>query len=306
MLQYWTQSVELDLTAGRTREAYETLAEVLTPFESSAYSREFCRVARLLLNVSDWVSEHGQYPKFERVFRAHIEMLSYLGEHKEVEGLLQQYERTVPVRDSRYIAYAELRCTTKWLQGEFKEAVEWGRTGKHLKDTSQVDTDISIDHALALAERDAGNSEVALQSFLNGEPLSRVVDPRELTKERGGPFYGNIGRCLHLMGQVESALVCYQKSALLIETDPTYEHVINQGYIRAWVGELLVAREEFQMAAEFYAAAAAKWKHVFPSRACKMADLARQVRQRVGRTPLAERDSESLFRGWIFGHEFAA
>src|SRR5206468_2226343 len=174
----------------------------------------------------DWVTQHGNYPSFDRVFRAHVEMLSYLGENVEVDDLLQQYERTVPARDSRYISYAELRCTTKWLQGDFKQAVEWGRVGKALKENSHVDTAVVIDHSLALAERDAGNSEVALEIFLNGEPLIRVVDPEELTKERGGPFYGNIGRCLHFMGQVDAALVCYQKSALLIETDPIHEHVI--------------------------------------------------------------------------------
>ncbi len=118
--------------------------------------------------------------------------------------------------------------------GGFEDAVMWGKTGLKLQKLSKVATNYNVQHSLALAERDAGCPEEALTVFLKGCTLADAVNPKELdTDQRDGSFYGNIGRCLQFMGQIESALTCYQKSALLLEKNPQYEHVMNQGYIKS-------------------------------------------------------------------------
>jgi tetratricopeptide (TPR) repeat protein len=99
---------------------------------------------------------------------------------------------------------------------------------------------------------------------LQGRNLHEVIDPEELDEQRNGAHYGNIGRCLHFMGQVDSALICYQKSALLIEKDPKHEHIVNQGYARRWIGELLLAQKQNRLAAIFLEAARRKWERVSP------------------------------------------
>jgi tetratricopeptide (TPR) repeat protein len=235
------------------------------------------------------------------VFETHVDLLSYLGESAEVDQLLDDYGRTVVEKDARYISYCEMRSFSKWVRGDFSEAVEWGRTGKDLAVSSGVDTHRDISHTLALAERDAGRPELALSVFLRDLSLSQLKDPEELDEDRGGAYYGNIGRCLHLMGQSDAALTCYQKSALLIEKDPRNQRVLNQGYIRLWIGELLIARQQFRLARVFFKAAHLKWRDVYPARAAGALDLARQIEQR---SVLKRTDDDAVERtclDWILG-----
>lgn len=302
ILQYWTQNAELDIAAGKIGDAFLTLAEAAVPFMTSAYPREFARVTRLLLSKANWVVDHTKYKTFEQVFKAQAWVLSFLGEYQEVDNLLDMYEETVPNRDGRYINYCGLRCTSKWVRGEFTSAVDWGKIGKNLKDSSDIDIESDVAHELALAERDAGQPESALPVFLDGRHLSEVTDPDELDEDRDGAHYGNIGRCLHFMGQIDSALVCYQKSALLIETDSAREHVMNQAYIRLWIGELLAAREHYRLAYVFFLAARAKWKNISPPKAQNVTLIASQIRDHVKDfAQIDDSGAEKICHDWILG-----
>jgi tetratricopeptide (TPR) repeat protein len=115
---------------------------------------------------------------------------------------------------------------------------------------------------LALALRDGGEVDESLAAFLGVESLDAVIDPEELDENKGGAYYGNIGRCLHLMGQIDPAIICYRKSAILIEKDPSQEHVVNQGFARKWIGELLLLKGEKCDAKLFLDAARRKWEQV--------------------------------------------
>jgi hypothetical protein len=55
------------------------------------------------------------------------------GEFSEAEMLLSQFEKTLE-RDARFIGLCEMKCTLKWIQGDFAEAVAWGRQGRDLSD----------------------------------------------------------------------------------------------------------------------------------------------------------------------------
>lgn len=306
LLQYWTQNAELDLEAGRFSEAFATLAEAGAAFLASAYPREFCRVARLLLSRVDWVKHHVKFSAFESVFWSYVRHLCYLGEYEEGDRLLDQYAATFAGKDSRYINYCEMRCFANWVRGSFATALEWGWEGKKLKES--VDTTYQIDLSLALALRDAGHPEVALPIFLQGRQLKDVLNPdvlHDYTTEGyqlAGAYYGNIGRCLYFMGQIDSALVCYQKSALLIEQKTNLEHVLNQGFIRYWIGEILVAREELRLAGAFLRAAYLKWREVCPPRASQVDAFFKQTRSRIDGPPYPEdMDVEKICLDWILG-----
>ena len=273
-------------------------------FKASAYPRELVRATRLLLSSIDWVSEHEKFKPFDFVFSSHIEILSYLGETAEVDYLLSRYEQTVPHRDARYINYCYMRSLSSWVRGDFQSAIEWGKTGAHLVKVSDVDSKFShnVIYTLALAERDAGHPASALPTFLEGRSLADVVDPEEFDQSRSEQHYGNVGRCLHLMGQIETALVCYQKSALIIERNPVTEHVLNQGYIRTWIGELLIGREELMLGYVFLLAAARRWRQVAPPKAALVSSLLRKVEGRLGRLVPIDDEAERICVEWILGH----
>jgi len=301
ILQMWTQDAELDIAAGLYDEAFGSLAIVCEAFAASRYSREFVRVARLLLDESDWVRNFEKFRLFETVFRRHVYILSELGENNEVDALLDRYSETTPDKGPRYIDYCDMRCHSSWARGDFESAITWGKIGRDVKVSSGMDTQADVAHNLSLAERDGGRPEAALPFFLAGRSIAEVTSPGELDTARDGSHYGNVGRCLHLMGQISGALVCYQKSALLIEKNPTSEHVLNQGFIRAWIAELLVAREQFELAAVFYRAAYLKWVDSSPPRAARILPQSRMIDRRIRGKQTVDSEVEVTCRRWING-----
>ena len=305
VLQYWTQNAELDITAGKIEDAFSTLAEVAEAFLVSAYPRELARVTRLLFAKVDWVTEHGGFKQFETVFKAYSRMLSHLGETVELDALLDQYEQTVPNRDVRYVGYCESRCYSLWFRSEFSKAVEWGRRGQELLEESGADSKFNrqVQYTLALAERDAGRPEVALPVFLGGRQLAEAIDPDELDEARGHVHYGNIGRCLHFMGQTESALVCYQKSALLLERSSAQENVLNRGYGRAWIGELLAGRGELRVAYAFLRSALLLWEGAAPPKTVQVLRMIEGIVVRGGRPQIKDREIENVCIRWILGSD---
>ena len=103
------------------------------------------------------------------------------------------------------------------------------------------------------------------------------------------------------MGQINLALICYQKSALLIEKD-RHKHVMNRGFIRRWIGELLIGREQYKLAANFLEAARLKWEQVSPPRAFQVSMLQERFKEKL---PLLNDSSpdeiEGKCRDWIVG-----
>jgi tetratricopeptide (TPR) repeat protein len=195
-----------------------------------------------------------------------------------------------------------MRCTALWNKGEFAAAIEWGKRGQELKSNSDVDTVRDVSHSLALAERDAGYPDKALDVFLDGRPLHEVLDPDELEEIRGGAYYGNIGRCLQMTGQTDAALICYQKSAILIEKDLRNEHIRNQGFIRKWIGDVLIAKEQYKLSLVFLRSAYLKWASVSPPRAGEVSALIGQLIMRVGPVEeIRESDIEKICLDWILG-----
>ena len=187
--------------------------------------------------------------------------------HNASEDLLTQYEAAIPGTSAQFILLCDLRCYADWYAGKYDLAIRWGEKGERLKERTSVDTKFSTKHNLALSRRDAGRVPEALESFLVGESLETVVKPGERLQGKQASFYGNIGRCLFLANRLAEALVCYVKSAQLLEDSLTHDEHINKGYIRSWIAELLMQQEEFKLAAASYRAAECIWNDSSPPRA---------------------------------------
>ncbi|GIQ77824.1 hypothetical protein BraRD5C2_62740 [Bradyrhizobium sp. RD5-C2] len=264
-LQNWTENAELLIEAEKYEQAFDTLSDVAYAFYASDAPGEFSRVARLLFRRIDW-KNHPAYGRFDRVLGRHFRILVNLGRESEYVELLKDYKGTMPAKDARYINYCALRSHMHWTRLEHTEAVKWAEAGKALKDRTNVDTRFNTDHELALARRDAGYPELAIDYFLNGISVDEILDPDEFDESKGESFYGNTGRCLHLMGKIDEALVCYRKSALVLHRSPR-GHAENKAFVRNWIGELLIAKGEFCNAKTFLEAAEAIWNLVAPTRA---------------------------------------
>jgi len=236
------------------------------------------------------------HSSFDEVYGVFVELLANLGHVDAATEALTFYEATLEGKDARYIHYCDMQCYLHWVSGEFPLAIKWGLAGEELRATG-VDTAFSSAHHLALAQRDSGAVDPALKYFLNGRSLEEATDPGKVDVDLDGAFYGNVGRCLHLMGQAEPAIACYRKSARIIEDDAKGLHE-NQAYIRQWVGELLHARGEKEFARHCFEAAIEKWSVMSPPKANRLRTLVTSMYE--GSNELIDPVySEASFLAWI-------
>ena len=104
------------------------------------------------------------------------------------------------------------------------------------------------------------------------------------------------------MGQIDPAIICYRKSAILIEK--TRLHVENQGFIRKWIGELLLVKGEFCAAKTFLEAAKQKWLFVSPPRVKALDDTLKGIEIQTSQCPpLTPQNVERFCLAWIYGRE---
>ena len=266
ILEHWTRKADLKITFGRFEEATSTIAEIALPLVNRGYSEEMVRLTMRLLGELNWAEACSSYKDFDTVFEKCLIVMTQIG-HNASENLLTQYEAAIPGTSAQFILLCDLRCYADWYAGTYDSAIRWGEKGERLKELTSVDTMFSTKHNLALSRRDAGRVPEALESFLAGESLETVVKAGKRIQGKEASFYGNIGRCLFLANRLDEALVCYVKSAQLLEDSLAHNDHINKGYIRSWIAELLVQQEEFGLAAASYRAAECIWNDSSPPRA---------------------------------------
>ena len=266
ILEYWSRKAELQIRFGHFEDATSTISEIGPSLVSRGYSEEFVRLVLQLLRECDWAIACISYRQFDEVFQRCINLMIQFGHEEDVDGLLTKYGDAVPGKSSQFILLCDLRCYAKWYAGDFESAIRWGEEGNRLKEETLVDTAYSSRHNLTLARRDGGFVADALEMFLDGIELSKVVTPGEKIEGKDAAFYGNIGRCLFFSERFDEALVCYIKSAQLLQEGRSNRDHVNRGYIRLWIAELLLLKEETELVAAFLRAAVCIWNDVSPPR----------------------------------------
>lgn len=237
LLERWSQKAELEVSAGMYDEAFETLVEIENALIGGGHVQEYVRVGRLLFESIEWETAATKYKKFDTVVGRMVAAFDQLGETESADSLLVRYESTIPQKTARYIKFCDIRSYSHWLRGEFEPAIDWARKGVSLKQDSHVDTNFDCEHSLALAERDAGYPDVALEFFRKNWTVDNIVAGAEGVSE-DGPMYGNVGRCLQMVRRNEEALRCYRKSTQILEGDSSYQSKSNRAYARRWIGQV--------------------------------------------------------------------
>ena len=199
--------------------------------------------------------------------------------HDSTAIFLTQYERAIPGKSSQYILLCNLRTHFDWFNERYESAIRWGEEGERLKTLTSVDTAFSTKHNLALSLRDGHRIREAIEMFREDEPLDVVIRKGDRIEGKDAPFYGNIGRCLFLVDRLDDALICYIKSAQLLEEGRSHQDLINKGYIRLWIGELLARQGRFDVGAASFRAAVCIWADSSPPRATIAGNKLRSLTQ---------------------------
>lgn len=302
VLENWTAKVELCLQSGRIADAFDSLLEVRNSLIKGGYAEEFVRLGLELLRLYEAKQDDSNLPKYDQLCTELAENLSQLGRFREADELIESLAKTITGKTARYIMLCQVRAFSYWLRDDFKMAKKWGTEGVKVKTASNLDTQHDCAHNLALAQRDSGETKPALKYFLAGEKLKEVVTPNHLQRERGGHYYGNVGRCLQLQHEYQDALVCLRKSAQLLDEPTTSNTLMNIGWAALWIGEVLEKNRQFEPAYAAFRRAAAKWRTVSPSRSRSAADAAERVRKKLPSDmilPTNDWECDQAFAHWL-------
>ena len=269
MLERWSQKAELEIEAGLFPKAFSTLDQAHGALVGGGHNEEFIRVARKLFEAVNWSEAASKIKNFDNVLGDYILALEAAEQRADVDDLLRRYQETIPAKTARYIKYCDVRCHAHWVRRDFETAIEWGRTGDELKRATNVDTEFDCEHNLALAMRDGGDPAGALKLFLGSVELEQVIADCEAEGERrhSGALFGNVGRCLFLMGRIDEALRCFRRSGRILEDDGSEARISNQAYARQWIGEALAAAGDLRTARAFLVAAEDTLRNSLPARA---------------------------------------
>lgn len=302
ILEYWTRKADYQISFGHHDRATSTLEEISWSLINRGYAEEMTRLCMRLFQECDWAVACAAYKSFDFVFDRCLELMIQM-DHDETDHLLHQYESAIPGKSSQFILLCNLRCYFDWYRAQFDSAIVWGEKGERLKHDSSVDTAFSCTHNLALAHRDGGEVGKAIVAFLGGETLESVIDPNENIDGKSGHYYGNIGRCLHKQNRLEDTMICYIKSARLLQGGRDYMDFLNRGYVRLWIGELLVDEGQTKLGGMFLRSAMCVWEEYSPPRAAQVRQqlvaLGKEDSRLEGLVDVVEWKAEGAFLRWL-------
>ncbi|WP_136057798.1 hypothetical protein [Candidatus Halocynthiibacter alkanivorans] len=303
LLGRWTQKAELEIRAKLFQDAANTLTAAKSALLGGGHAEEFVRVARMFVERLDWSTAPTEISGFNGIVSELVECLDQLGDHAGADSIFEQFEATIPEKTARYILYCDMKAYSFWQRGDFKRAVEWGEAGLDLKAQTNVDTQYGDEHHLALARRDAGEIEPALEFFLGGSSVEEIAEGTSDSEDHDGPKFGNIGRCLQLKGNTEYALIFYKKSIRKLDNDTASNRLSNAAFARQWIAECLEDHDNNLLALAFSTSAEDILKSISPSRAKILAQLSKRIRLKLPQDQRIMDDSRAnrRIKKWMNG-----
>jgi tetratricopeptide (TPR) repeat protein len=273
VLEMWIHKIDLQINSGAIAVATDSLIEIENVLDRNGFNDELVRLSKRIFIEMSWVEVSNEYGKFDLLFNASIRSMIELYSSNDVDFWLDRYEQAIAGKGAQYINLCDLHAYKHWFNRDYGDAILWAERGEALKGESNVDTDFNCAHTLALAQRDSGRSDLALLHFMDGLTEEEIFST-ECTKNKNGPYFGNIGRCYYFLNHLQKSLKMYQRSAISLENGKSA--VISQGYIRHWVGQSMILLNRREDAIYFLRAAAEKWARVAPS-------LASEVNAEIGK-----------------------
>jgi tetratricopeptide (TPR) repeat protein len=298
------EKISLDMEAGDHLAAATAFTEVSGPFLSQGLGWELIRLSNNVTRKIDW-SDDTLFEQLEchRFFRQTVELRMAMGLKSEAYALAEQYDRKVTSGTVNYIAWCMCRCRIEWLSGNLKQAIEWGARGRQLKQESDIDTQVDVDHGYHLALRDNGEYDLALEFFSHGLGWQECL-AKDSPVAGSSSGLGNVGRCLQLKGMVSEALLFYTRSAaILAKASRSATDEENRGYAAMWIGQCLAELNRPDLAVLFLARCRDVWSRCMPVRLGEVLPLMDKLAPTVAVPEGSDRDAtqekcDSLVERW--------
>lgn len=276
-LEYYIKKSEVSLRKYEIEEAMKSLLRIADMLVHRGIPGELFRVGE---DVFDAIIRENDYKKYIDQDNFH-KLNSLLGRTyaeygRKIEAVKQveRYSRLVSRGTAQYVSVCSVACYVFWMIEDYNSAIKWGKEGVRLKIEEHIDTKYDSSYNLALAQRDSGDVQMALDYFTAGESLDDILNLVTNNDFSEPARLGNIGRCLQFQGEYDNALQFIILAARLLEKEENHIGLLNRGYAALWIGEIFEKKNDYKSAYLAYRHAEIIWLKQAPLRASKPKDLA--------------------------------
>lgn len=235
VMDIWIHKIEVLCNTSDWVNAISELKRIASELGRSGLNEDFIRLGLRIFQGVDWLVAVEECKDFRSLINEICHELSHHGDHCDVEKWAKHYIDAVGGRGADKINVLEFLAYNAWLQRDFTRAIEMAKESVQLLRLVDISLPTSPIQTLALALRDSGDVDGALNIFLEGHSLE---DALIQGNDKSSEFFGNIGRSLYLKGEYSQALQFYRMCGRRMENNPRTKH--NMGWVRLWVGEALV------------------------------------------------------------------
>lgn len=259
-------SIELEMQAGNYDRAIEIANKIRDAFLDRGLGEEYLRVCIEIIEIVDWHDDALESDsEFHQFVRELIDVMGEYGRKSAAQNIIEKYNRFAPKGTTVYLAWSKTLCHYNWLIKDYKSAIKWGEEGAMLKRESDIDTDIDTLHSLHLAKRDFGQVKEALNFFSQGQDVDDIWVTDQSQKENDAPFFGNIGRCVHLLECPQKALRFYIRSADILGREKKNAlNLMNLGWASLWIGQACIDLQDWENARLFLSQCLDIWQKRAP------------------------------------------
>lgn len=272
-LAYYIKRAEISIKQEDVESSIQSLLEVAELLIHRGMPGDLFRVGADIIELAEKnIEKYIDLDQFHllntMLGRSYVEY----GRRKEAISHIERYARLVPKGTAQYVSVCAVSSYVYWMIDHFDKAIEWGKEGVRLKVEEHIDTRYDSGYELALAQRDSGNIQAALDYFKTRLIATiQVLGDGKKSDDDTQDYdvatkLGNIGRCFQFQKKFNLALRYFIASANLLEKQPDSVDIMNQGYAALWIDEVLEQKGEYKSAYIAYRKSEILWSKRAPLR----------------------------------------
>ncbi|WP_182343010.1 SIR2 family protein [Comamonas koreensis] len=234
VLELWIHKIEVLCNQNDWNMAVSDLLRIGDELERAGLIEDFVRLGQKILASVEWLTAVDEIKDLRKLISNVCHQLSHMGEHAQVRTLMDNYVASVGKRGADMVNMNEILAFDAWINEDYKKAIYFAEESVELLKNIDFSPPSSPGYTLALAQRDNGDVEAALQYLLEGLTVTEALS---VESGKGAEFYGNVGRCFYLNNDMPMALKFYQLSGREMSKKMSSFH--NVGWLRFWVAEAM-------------------------------------------------------------------
>jgi len=269
-IERYVECAEIALENKNHKLAIEYIKNLSEPLLKYGEDSKFIKLCRLLFQDLDPDEfEIGINEDLSKIYESFMKSLLQQGEFHEVDDYLSDLDKSIKTI-KQFEFYAELQGYCLWFQDLFTDAVEFMEDAiRRIKERGET-VSADIFYNLALAKRDSGQIDEALDFFIGKRDLETIEAWDPDSEDDFSADVGNISRCYYLKGDFKNSLRLCKKSVQYLEKGATRDIKVNHGYGLLWIADIYIKMGSYQEAADYVRKAIDVWQEYCPSRLKKI------------------------------------